>query len=591
MVTAGRAMRRGVVTLMGAAALAALIPSAPAGATSAEDLLQAERQGADWPMYGRTYGSTRYSPLAQVERRNVHELRPVWTQSLGTLDGLESTPLVAGGVMYVSSAWAHVFAYDARNGRRLWHYAPQYPQGFGNSICCGPVHRGVALREDLLYVATLDAQLVALDRRTGAVRWRRPIGDWQQGVVTNSAPLVVGDRVIVGISGGEFGVRGYIKAFHADYGYELWTTYTIPAPGEPGHETWENEAWRTGGGPTWQTGSYDAGLGLLYWGVGNPAPWVGDLRPGDNKWTNSLLAIDPGDGAIRWGFQYTPHDSWDYDGNNAIVLADFSLDGAPVKAALQANRNGYFYAVDRVSGRFLYAEPMIEGINWAHGIDPVTGRPEVNEAMRPHFGGEEVKVIVPSMSGGANWFPMAYNPQTQVAFIPVNHWGVGMRPFEADEVIHEPGRSFVGAESWTYRIGDNIGHLKAFDVARRRWLWDFASPQPLHAGVLATAGGLVFTGDQLGFFMALDQGSGAVLWRYQTGSGINASPITYSVDGEQYVAVLSGYGGNLTHFYRGPRGGALHVFRLSNLTPEEAGAGEWGPEENPHVVQPYPESP
>jgi alcohol dehydrogenase (cytochrome c) len=557
-------------------------------AASPTDLLGAEINDRDWSMYGRTYDGQRFSPLQQINTDNVSDLRPVWMQSLSTLEGLEATPLVVDGVMFVSSAWAHVFAFDARNGRRLWHYSPQYPSNFGGTLCCGPVHRGVATRDDLIYVATLDAHLVALDRNSGAVRWEKEVGDYTQGITANSAPLVVGEHVYVGISGGEFGVRGYIKSFNADYGYEQWTTYTIPAPGEPGHETWQGTAWKHGGGPTWQTGVYDAELKLLYWGVGNPAPWVGDKRPGDNKWTNSLLAIDPETGAIRWGFQFTPHDSWDYDGNNAIVLADVTLGGKAVKAALQSNRNGFFYAIDRSNGKFLYAEPTMEGINWTQGIDPNSGRPRVNEAMRPHLGGADLKLLVPGISGGTNWFPMAYNPRTRVAFVPVNHWGVGVKPLAADELVFEAGRSYVGAQSWTYRLGEHIGHLKAFDVENRKWLWDLPSPQPFHAGVLATAGGLAFTGDQLGFFIAVDQRSGRVLWRYQTGSGINASPITYRVDDQQYVAILSGYGGNLTHFYHGPRGGSLQVFGLHNLSAEQAGEGAWGPEENPYVVQPLP---
>jgi alcohol dehydrogenase (cytochrome c) len=563
--------------------------AAPSLAATADELLRADADADEWLMYGRSYNNHRYSPLGQIAPHNVAELRPVWSYALGTLDGLEATPLVDDGIMYVSSAWAHVFALDARTGRRLWHYDPQNPVGLGSSFCCGAVHRGVALREDLVYVATLDARLVALDRDTGAVRWERPIGDWKAGVSANSAPLVVNDRVIVGISGGEYGVRGYLRAFHADYGFPLWTTYTIPGPGEPGHETWGGgDAWKTGGGPTWQTGAYDPHLKLLYWGVGNPAPWPGDTRPGDNLWTDSVLAIEPADGTIVWGFQFTPHDCWDYDGNNTLVLADILHQGRPVKALLQSNRNGFFYALDRTNGRFLYADPTIDGINWTHGIDPVTGRPQVNEAMRPRFGGDKVEVLVPSTSGGGNWFPMAYDPMRQVAFIPVNQWASGLQPFEADEVVYETGKSYVGMQSWMYRTHEHIGHLKAYDVIHRRWVWDYASPQPLHAGVLATKSGLVFTGDELGFFIALAAESGKVLWRYQTGSGINASPITYMIDGHQYVAILSGVGGTLQGFYRGPRGGTLYAFRLKNLAPEEAAAGQWGPEEVPWVVQPAP---
>jgi len=329
-------------------------------------------------------------------------------------------------------------------------------------------------------------------------------------------------------------------------------------------------------------------LNLLYWGTGNPAPWLAELRPGDNLWTSSLLALDPDTGKIVWGFQYTPHDNWDYDGNNAVILADLEIEGKPVKAALQSNRNGYFYVLDRTNGKFLFADPVMEGINWTHGLDPENGRPRINEAMRP-LAGKRIGPLVPSMSGGSNWFPMAYNPELGIAFVPTNEWGAHMMGFAENEVSYTEGQSFVGMEFGMYRTHEHIGHLKAFDVAHRSWLWDLPSTQPIHAGVLATKSGLVFTGDQLGFLLAIDAKNGEVLWRYQTGSGINSSPISYEIAGQQYVAVLSGVGGNLQHYYKNPHGGMVFVFRLTNLTAEEAAEGEWSPEEIPFVVQPLPD--
>lgn len=570
-------------------ALAALLGATLASGAAALDdaaLRGAADRPGEWPMYGRTYDNQRYSPLADIRTENVAELRPVWAFSTGSLDGIEATPLVADGVMYVTGAWAQVHALDARTGRRLWHYAPSRPPGVQGALCCGPVNRGVALWGDLVFVTTLDARLVALDRRRGRPVWEQSFGDPRQGVTATGAPLVVEDRVIVGMSGGEYGVRGYLTAFHAANGGTLWKTYTIPAPGEPGADTWPGETWKTGGGATWQTGAYDPERRLVYWGTGNPAPWVSDVRRGDNLWTSSMLALDPADGRIRWGFQFTPNDGWDYDGNNTPVLADVTLDGRPRPVLMQNNRNGFLYVLERESGRFLYAEPVIDGINWARGIDPVTGRPEVDEAMRPVSGGPRTEPIVPSLAGGANWFPMAYDPGRGTLFLSANQWAMHMRGFPREDLEHTVGQGYLGMEFGMYRTGADIGRLRAFDPASRRWLWEWRSPQPLWSGLLATAGGLVFTGDQLGFLRAFDSATGKVLWKFQTGSGINAPPITYAVDGEQYVAVGSGMGGDPQYYFKGPRGGTIYAFALRNLPAEEDETG-WSPEEIEGAVPLY----
>jgi alcohol dehydrogenase (cytochrome c) len=573
----------------GAALLAALLAAGVhAAGVSDTDLVKADSNKAEWLIYGRTYDNQRFSPLTQITTKNVSQLRPVWAMSLGTLDGVEATPLINDGVMYVTSAYSNVFAFNARNGRQLWKYAPKPPEGLGTVLCCGPVNRGVAIYGELVYVLTLDARLVALKKATGEVAWEQSLGDWKAGISATGAPYVVKGMVIAGIAGGEYGVRGYLKAFDAASGAPKWTTYTVPEPGEPGGDTWPGETWKTGGGATWQSGAFDPELNLLYWGTGNPGSWNSDLRKGDNKWTASLIALNPDDGKIAWGFQYTPNDGWDYDGNNAPVLADISIDGKKIKAALQTNRNGFFYVLDRTSGKFIYAEPTVEGINWTTGLDPVTGRPAINEAMRPLADGKPVLPIVPGLEGGTNWFPMAYSPATGVAFVPTNQWAMALTGYLPKDIVYEPGKVYMGMDYKMHTQGGAIGHLKAFDVAKRKWLWQIDSPLPLFAGVLATKSGLVFTGDQLGFFWAADAKTGKLLWKFQTGSGINASPVTYELDGKQYVAILSGVGGDPSFYFAQPKSGMLWVFGLENLTADAAGEGAWSVEPIEGALTPVP---
>jgi alcohol dehydrogenase (cytochrome c) len=358
--------------------------------------------------------------------------------------------------------------------------------------------------------------------------------------------------------------------------------------GEPGNETWPGDTWKTGGGATWQSGAYDPELDLIYWGTGNPGPWNSDLRKGDNKWTASLIALEPASGKIRWGFQYTPNDGWDYDGNNAPILADVTVGGKKIKAALQTNRNGFFYVLDRVTGKFVYAVPTVDGINWTTGLDPVTGRPTVNEKMRPLADGKTVLPIVPGLEGGTNWFPMAYNPEMGVAFVPTNTWAMALTGYKPEDIKYEPGKVYMGMDYKMHRISETVGRLRAFDVQNKKWLWEIPSPLPLFAGVLATRSGLVFTGDQQGFFFAADAKSGKVLWRYQTGSGINASPVTYEISGRQYVAILSGLGGDPSFYYSGPKGNTLFVFALDNLPAAKAGAGKFDVPEIEGALTPVP---
>jgi alcohol dehydrogenase (cytochrome c) len=537
---------------------------------TSEDLVKAQENTGEWLTYGRDYRNWRYSPLKEITPDNAAKLSPVWAMSTGgKFGGLESTPLFRDGVLYFSADYARVFAVDAKSGNIVWRYEPEYEQGFDAMLCCGPIHRGLALKDDMVFVARLDAKLVALNRADGKVVWEAKIDEWKNGVTTNSAPLVVKDHVIIGVSGGEYGVRGYLKSFNAKTGALEWQTFTVPAPGEPGSETWpKDDTWKSGGGPTWLTGSYDAETNTLYWGVGNPAPWPAETHLGDNLWTESMLALDPDTGKMKWGFQYTPNDPWDYDGMATPILIDTKIDGQDRKLAVVSNRNGFFYAIDRTNGQFVYAFPLVEGINWTSGLDPKTGRPKVNEALKPKVGGGTVKTIIPGLEGGTNWFPPAYDPDLGLFFVSVNQWGMGLTAWEKSKLLYKPGDFYQGADYQMYRMGETIGRIKAIDVTNKKVAWEVKSPLPLFAGMLATKGGVLFTGDLRGRFLAYDAKSGKELWKFQTGSGINASPITYELDGKQYVAILSGLGGDPTFYFSAPKGGMLWVFAIDGKVDE-----------------------
>jgi alcohol dehydrogenase (cytochrome c) len=516
----------------------------------------------NWLMYGRDYGNQRFSPLRQITPANVKRLVPVWSFQPGVADGLQATPLYIDGVLYLSTSWNHVFAIDARTGAEIWHYRRRLPEKL--TYCCGPVNRGVAAGGGTIYLTTLDAHLVALEARTGRVKWDVEMGKPAENLSATAPPLVVGNKVVAGIAGGDYPSRGFLDAYEAATGKRLWRFYTIPGEGEPGRESWEGESWKTGGAATWMNGSYDAELNLIYWGVGNPYPdFDRDARRGDNLYSDSVVALDAETGKLRWHYQYTPGDPWDYDGVNELVFVDdLRHEGKQYKALVHADRNGHFYALERATGRFLYAKPFVR-VTWARGFDG-KGRPIINPAAYPTVAGVEV---CPGAAGGKEWNAMAYSPVTRLAYVPVIE---NCAVFLNYGVEAKRKGLPAGASGFRYLPGQAYGKVMAIGVDTGERVWEMPLRTPNGAGMLVTAGGLVFTGDAEGNFRALEASSGAELWAYQTGSGIRAAPISYRLDGVQYVAIASGMSGAVRGFTGAGApwmanwrsGGTLYVFRL-----------------------------
>lgn len=534
------------------------IPPATAQVTS-EALTKADKNNEDWLMYGKDYSSTRFSALTDINDKNVKRLVPAWTFQTGVLDGFECTPLVTGGFMYITTPWNHAYAVDAKTGNQVWHYQKKLPDNL--ALCCDAVNRGFAILGDRLYMTTLDAHLVCLDSQTGNVIWDKTIGDYKTAYSATLAPLIVKDKVIVGISGAEYGIRGYIDAYDAKSGERAWRFYTVPTKGEEAAKTWEGQSWMNGGGSAWVTGSYDPELNQLYWGTGNPGPdFNGDVRKGANLYTVSTISLNPDTGKLNWYYQTSPHDIWDYDGVNEQILIDETINGKPVKAMIQAHRNGYFYALDRTNGKFLYAKPFCE-VTWGKVKDD--GTVEVNEAAKPT---KEGALAYPGAAGGKEWVPMAYSPITKMAYVPVIENGA---KFTSGKVFYKKGLPYWGS-SLTLIENKAWGALRAIDVQTGDQKWEFKARSPMVAGVLATAGNLVFTGDAEGNFIAFNARDGTTLWKFQTGSGIHAPPITYKVGGRQYVAIASGWGGWTAGFAgdgapwlkNARKGNTVYVFQL-----------------------------
>ncbi len=517
--------------LLMAAAVVGVSGAVLSGQVPYQRIVDAAKEPGAWLTYSGGYFGQRHSLLNQLTPANVAGLKPAWVYQVAGNGQVETSAIVADGVMYVTEPPTTVTALDPRNGRPIWSYVRPMPSNLRN-IGFPLTNRGVAILDDKVFVGTLDGAVVALDAATGAVRWEAKVGDNATGHSITMAPLAVKDKIVVGISGGEAGIRGFIDAYDAKTGKLAWRTYTVPTAGEKGVETWAGDSYKTGAGATWLTGSYDPALNLLYWGTGNPGPdWNGDVRKGDNLYTSSVLALNADSGRMQWFFQYTPHDVHDWDANQIQVLADLTIDGKARKTLVTANRNAFYYVLDRVTGEFLHAAPYAKQ-TWAAGIDP-KGRPRVVEGSEPT---PEGNLVYPSLQGATNWPSPSYSPQTGLFYVPVREMGSYYYKTDAE---YEPGNPFTGGGE--RRLADEAwGAVRALDARTGARVWDFRLPSPSWSGVLSTAGGLVFSGSNEGNFYALDAKTGAPLWQFQVGGGVRSNPTTFLVDGKQHVSVGAG---------------------------------------------------
>lgn len=493
-------------------------------------LLAAGNEPKNWLTYSGRYSGWRYSTLAQITPANVAQLNLQWAFQTGELGQFETTPIVADGVLYGTGPNDRAFAVDARSGRAIWRYQRRLPKKI--QACCGMVNRGLAILGNRLFMATLDAHVIALDTKTGNVLWDIIAADYRQAYTFTVAPLVLKNEVIVGISGGEYGIRGFIDAYDADTGKRLWRFDTVPGPGESGHETWSGEAWKTGGAPAWITGTFDPELNLIFWPTGNPAPSnYGGERKGDNLYSNCILALDADTGKLRWYYQATPHDLYDYDATQIPVLIDAEWEGRPRKLLVQANRNGFLYVLDRTNGKVLSAKAL-GAVTWAKGIR-ADGTPEVNTEIP----GKEGMRVCPGALGLTNWYSPSYNPETKLLYVATSS---ECDIFTSSPQTYRAGHDFLGSIYVPDPKERLTGSLKAIDPLTGSQKWEFQYFLNPSGGALSTATGLVFAGDTDGNFIALDAGSGRDLWHRQVGAGIYSTAITYELDGNQYVVIPAG---------------------------------------------------
>ena len=534
---------------------------------------------------GITSDGQRFSKLNQVNDKTVKSLVPAWSFSFGgeKQRGQESQPLIVGDKMFVTASYSRLFALETKSGKKLWKYEHRLPEGI--MPCCDVVNRGAAVYDNLVIFSTLDAQLVALNQDTGKVEWKETVADYKAGYSNTAAPLIVNGLVITGVSGGEFGIVGKVDARDAKTGKLVWTRPTVE--GHMGYKygadgnaiengmtgtlnaSWPGETWKSGGASTWMGGTYDKKTGLVYFGTGNPGPWNSWLRPGDNLYSSSTLALNPTTGKIVWSYQTTPHDGWDFDGSNEFVT--FDMNGKRVGG--KADRNGFFYLVDAQSGKLENAFPFVKKITWASSIDLKTGRPNYIADNRPGNPGTEAKgksvFSAPSFLGGKNQQPMAYSPDSGLFYVPANEWGMEIWN---EPVTYKKGAAFLGAGFVIKTIRDDyIGALRAVDPKTGKIAWEVTDEAPLWGGAMATAGNLVFWGTPGGYLKAADAKTGKVLWSFQTGSGVVAPPVTWMENGVQYVAVVSGWGGAVP-LWGGEiakkvsfleQGGSVWVFKLA----------------------------
>lgn len=543
-----------------------LLLASAASAQTQEDLNVDGKNTDNVLTYGMGYRQQRYSALKQIDKSNVKRLVPVWNLSLDNQWGEQAQPLVYDGVMYVTDAKATV-AIDASTGKQIWKTPVDWPVDVTRVVCCGVSNKGAAIFNGKIFRGTLDAYVIGLDMKTGTELWRKQVADWKDGYTMTGAPLIANGVLITGMSGAEYGTRGFLDGWNPDTGEHLWRRYTIPGPGEKGHETWPSgDSYLHGGGSTWITGSYDPDLDLVYWGTGNAGPWNPVNRAGDNLYTASLLAFRPKTGEIVWHFQFTPNDMYDYDATWEPILAEIKVDGQVRKVVMQLNRNGFLYVLDRTNGKMISAKPY-EKVNWAKEIDQETGRPVLGEIQKHLLAGEQVE-LWPSTRGAKNWPHAAFNPETGLLYANTQHMGSIYKLTPPKQLPQGTHYTFAENNVIPPASGEPVGHVDAIDpmTGVPRWrapLMDF----PQYSAIVATAGGILFTGKETGEFTALDADTGEVLWKFQTGSGINAQPITYTQNGVQYVTILSGIGGLVWNTSRQmlknvPQGGSVWTFAL-----------------------------
>ena len=507
-------------------------------------LEKAASEPQNWLTYNGSYASTHYSGLTQITPANVASLELKWVWQARSLEKLETTPLVVDGVMYLTEPPNNIVALDARSGRVFWMYRHELPQV--TYPCCGAVNRGLAILGDTLFMGTMDARLIAVDARTGRKKWDVVVADYTKGISVTLAPLVVKDKVIIGTAGGEYGIQGFISAYDAATGKEVWKFRTIPRPGEPGSETWENDGWKHGSGSAWVTGSYDPALNLVYWGTGNPGPdWNPSARPGDNLYTDCVIALDADTGQKKWHFQFTPHDEWDWDAVQVPVLADMEWQGRPRRLMLWGNRNGFFYVLDRTNGEFLMGKPFVKQ-TWAKGLN-AKGRPIRVPGMGPSAEGTEVW---PGVQGGTNWYAPSFSPRTKLFYLQT--WDDYHGTFFTWNQEYEQGKWYAGGSvkaalpatrrepilKWGPDAG--YGAVRALDPFTGERKWEFRMADVSESGILSTASDVVFTGNREGHFFALDAKDGKLLWRTYLGGQVIASPISFALDGKQYISIASG---------------------------------------------------
>jgi len=564
-------------------------------------LRASDQDAANWLMYGRTYDDHRFSPLNQINEQTVSRLGLAWSQELGTTRGLEATPLVEDGILYTTGSWSVVYAIDAKTGTTRWTYDPKVPRERAYFICCDVVNRGVALYHGKVYVGTLDGRLIALDEKTGTPVWSMPTVDSGRPYSITSAPRIAKGLVVIGNAGGEYGARGYVSAYDAETGKLAWRTYTVPGnPSVPfeskaletAAKTWSGEYWKTGGGGNpWEGVAYDPALDLLYFGTSNATAWYRALRGGgDSLYTASILAVRASNGELAWYFQTTPGDNWDYDATQPLIQADLTIGGRARKVIMQANKNGFFYVLDRQTGEFISGAPFVSGVTWATGLDPKTGRPIETP------GSAEIKPVIasPSPDGAHNWNPIAFSPATGLVYLAAK---------SGTQFVHAPDPKWkYNPESLNLGLDPTYdgplnarlatlppakGELVAWDPVKQQAAWRASYPSLVGGGVLATAGNLVFQGRADGILAAWRATDGMPLWQFDAGTGIIAPPMTYSVDGTQYLSVMAGWGGS-SALFNAPGSGTVKPGYGRILTFTVGGTASFNPPAYGHKNPPTP---